>query len=113
MATIDPLLREELDELTSGMCKALNDPKRLILLYCLRDGPRTVSELCEAVGAPQANTSQHLAVLRDRGLLHAEQVGNRVRYSLRHPKVIEAIDLLRTIMGDELARQAALLSPDS
>ncbi len=113
MAAINPLLREELDELTSGMCKALNDPKRLVLLYCLRDGPRTVTELCEVVGAPQANTSQHLAVLRDRGLVQAEQFGNRVRYSLRHPKVIEAIDLLRTIMGEELERQAALLSHET
>lgn len=113
VAAIDPLLRQELDELTSGICKALNDPKRLVLLYCLRDGPRTVTELCDVVGAPQANTSQHLAVLRDRGLLKAEQVGNRVRYSLRHPKVIEAIDLLRAIMGEELTRQAALLGLES
>lgn len=90
------------------MCKALNDPKRLTLLYALRAGPRTVTELCEVVGAPQANTSQHLAVLRDRGLVKAEQLGNRVRYSLRHPKVIEAIDLLRGIMSQELARQSSL-----
>jgi ArsR family transcriptional regulator len=108
VGAIDSLLRQELDELTSGMCKALNDPKRLTLLYALRDGPRTVTELREVVGAPQANTSQHLAVLRDRGLGQAEQLGNRVRYSLRHPKVIEAIDVLRGIMSEELTRQSSL-----
>ena len=113
MAAIDPLLRQELNELTSGMCKALNDPKRLTLLYALREEPRTVTELCEVVGTPQANTSQHLAVLRDRGLVKGEQIGNRVRYSLRHPKVIEAIDLLRGIMSEELARQSALRTADA
>jgi ArsR family transcriptional regulator len=105
---IDALLRQELDELVASMCKALNDPKRLLLLYALRSGRYTVSELCELIEAPQSNTSQHLAVLRDRGLVEAERQGNNVVYSLRHPKVIGAIDVLRQVMSDELERQTAL-----
>jgi DNA-binding transcriptional ArsR family regulator len=108
---IDSLLRQELDELVASMCKALNDPKRLLLLYALRNGRYTVSELCELIEAPQSNTSQHLAVLRDRGLVEAERQGNNVVYSLRHPKVIDAIDILRGVMSDELERQTALRAP--
>ena len=108
VALVDPLLRQELDELGARMCKALNDPKRLVVLYALADGPHTVTELCEMIDAPQSNTSQHLAVLRDRGLIEAERQGNSVRYSLRHPKVLKAIDLLREVMADELDRQQAL-----
>jgi DNA-binding transcriptional ArsR family regulator len=108
---IDSLLRQELDELVASMCKALNDPKRLLLLYALRSGRYTVSELCELIEAPQSNTSQHLAVLRDRGLVEAERQGNNVVYSLRHPKVIDAIDILRGVMSDELERQTALRVP--
>jgi DNA-binding transcriptional ArsR family regulator len=111
VAPIDALLRQELDELVASMCKALNDPKRLLLLYALRYGRYTVSELCELIEAPQSNTSQHLAVLRDRGLVEAERQGNNVVYSLRHPKVIEAIDILRGVMSDELERQTALRAP--
>ena len=111
MAPIDTLLRRELDELVASMCKALNDSKRLLLLYALRDGRDTVTELCELIEAPQSNTSQHLAVLRDRGLVEAERQGNNVVYSLRHPKVIEAIDILRGVMSDELERQTALRAP--
>jgi DNA-binding transcriptional ArsR family regulator len=111
VAPIDALLRQELDELVASMCKALNDPKRLLLLYALRNGRYTVSELCELIEAPQSNTSQHLAVLRDRGLVEAERQGNNVMYSLRHPKVIEAIDILRAVMSDELERQTALRAP--
>lgn len=110
-AQIDALLRQELDELVASMCKALNDPKRLLLLYALRFGSHTVSELCQVIEAPQSNTSQHLAVLRDRGLVEAERQGNNVVYSLRHPKVIDAIDLLRSVMSDELDRQRALRAP--
>ena len=111
MAPIDSLLRQELDELVASMCKALNDSKRLLLLYALRYGRYTVSELCVLIEAPQSNTSQHLAVLRDRGLVEAERQGNNVVYSLRHPKVIEAIDILRGVMSDELERQTALRAP--
>jgi ArsR family transcriptional regulator len=111
VAPIDSLLRQELDELVASMCKALNDPKRLLLLYALQNGRYTVSELCELIEAPQSNTSQHLAVLRDRGLVEAERQGNNVVYSLRHPKVIDAIDILRGVMSDELERQTALRTP--
>lgn len=111
-APIDSRLRQELDELVASMCKALNDPKRLLLLYALRFGAHTVTELCEVIEAPQSNTSQHLAVLRDRGLVEAERQGNNVVYSLRHTKVVDAIDVLRSVMSDELTRRQALRSRD-
>lgn len=107
-ASIDQRLRRELDELVSTLCKAMNDAKRLVVLYALRDGPHTVSELCEVLEAPQSNTSQHLAVLRDRGLVDTQRQGNNVLYSLRHPKVIDAVDILRSVQEDELARRQAL-----
>lgn len=101
---IDPSLREEVTDLVASMCKALSDAKRLLLLYALQDGALTVSQLCEVIDAPQANTSQHLAVLRERGLVEATRQGNNVCYSLRHPQVIEAIDLLRDIRAAEVDR---------
>jgi len=109
--SIDPRLRQELDDLHAGMCKALSDPKRLLILYSLWDSSQSVSELCEAIGASQPNTSQHLAFLRERGVIDAERRGNTVVYSLRYPAVIEALDLLREVMADELARRQALRAP--
>lgn len=106
---IDTALRDELDELVAGMCKGLNDPKRLLLLYALADGPHTVSELCEILEAPQSNTSQHLAVLRTAGMVDTERQGNSVVYSLRHPKIIEAVDKLREIMSDEIGRRQRVI----
>lgn len=106
--SIDPHLREELTELVSEMCHAINEPKRLMVLYALRNKPRSVNELAEYLETPQSNTSQHLAVLRDRGLVEAERQGSRVLYHLRHPKVIQAVDLLREVLTEEIARQHAL-----
>jgi DNA-binding transcriptional ArsR family regulator len=47
-------------------------------------------------------------VLRNRGLVDTQRQGNAIRYSLRHPKILDAIDLLRAVMSDEVARQHAL-----
>ncbi|MEK7422368.1 MAG: metalloregulator ArsR/SmtB family transcription factor [Actinomycetota bacterium] len=106
---LNPLLRVELQDLVANMCKAINDPKRLLLLYALADGPRSVSELCTILDSPQSNASQHLAVLRAAGMVDAERSGSNVLYSLRHPKVLDAIDMLRVISRDELARRQASL----
>jgi ArsR family transcriptional regulator len=103
-----PGLREELEELTAGVCKALNDPKRLHILYALGEGPRSVGELCAELDVAQSNVSQHLAILRDRGLVEATRDGNRVFYDLRDHRVIDAIDLLREVMNEELDRRRSL-----
>lgn len=108
---LDARLRAELEELHARICKALNDPKRMLLIYALSESPRTVSELCEMLDAPQSNISQHLGILRDRGVVDATRNGNSVRYSLRHPKVVDAIDVLREVMADEFDRQQALRQP--
>jgi len=105
---VGPNMRRELDDLTSGMCRALNDPKRLAILYALAAGTYSVTELCELLEVSQSNISQHLTVLRDRGLVDTHREGNRVFYSLRDPRVVDAIDLLRSVMNDELSRRQAL-----
>lgn len=104
----DPKLREELEDLTAAVCRALNEPKRLMILYSLAEGPRSVGELCELLGVAQSNVSQHLAVLRGRGLVDAERDGSRSIYTLRDPRVVEAVELLRQVTNDELDRRQAI-----
>ena len=104
----DARLREELEDLTAGVCRALSDPKRLMLLYALDRGPRSVGELADLLEISQSNVSQHLALLRDRGLVDTEREANRVIYTLRHPQVVEAIDLLRGVTTAELDRRRAI-----
>jgi DNA-binding transcriptional ArsR family regulator len=108
MADVEEL-RQEFNLLVGMMCKALNDPKRLLILSLLGERPHTVSELVVELGSPQANVSQHLTVLRDRGLVTAERDGATVVYSLRHPRVLEAIGILRGVLRDELAGRQGLV----
>jgi len=98
----------EIHELHARICKAIADPKRLLIINELRDGPMTVGELSDALGISQSNCSQHLAILRDRGVLMAERAGTSVSYSLRSDKVLKAVDLLREFMAEDLGTRSKL-----
>lgn len=92
----------EFYELHARVCKAIADGKRLLIINELRDGPRSVGELADALGIPQANASQHLAILRDRGIVTARRAGSTIHYSLTSSKVVQAIDLLYEFMTERL-----------
>ena len=61
---------------------ALSLPSRVQILGCLRDGPRTVSELVDALGMEQSAVSHQLRVLREHELVKAERDGRSRRYAL-------------------------------
>lgn len=95
--------KEEIFRLHANVCKGLADPKRLFIIDALRDGERTVTDLCEELDIPQTNASQHLAVLREKGLVTTRREGQWVFYSLTSPKIIVAVDLLRDVMAEQHA----------
>lgn len=105
---MDREIAAQLQELHARICKAIADPKRLMIINELRDQELSVGDLCEALGLSQSNASQHLAVLRERGIVNSQRVGTNVYYSLRSPKVLMAVDLLREFLAEDLAEQGRL-----
>jgi ArsR family transcriptional regulator, virulence genes transcriptional regulator len=99
----------EVLKLQAELCKALADPKRLHIIKELREGERTVSELTNLLALKQANTSQHLAVLRRIGLISFRKDGNTVYYRLTNPKIAEACDLVHDVIAEQLQNQQSLL----
>lgn len=71
---------------------ALSTPSRLQILVCLRSGPRTVSEIVEAVGMEQSAVSHQLRVLRDHSVLRMRRIGRTRQYSLSDEHVGALID---------------------
>ncbi|HOE34127.1 MAG TPA: metalloregulator ArsR/SmtB family transcription factor [Anaerolineaceae bacterium] len=90
------------------VCHALSDPTRILLLYILRDGPRSVSELTERLKLPQSTISRHLRVLRDRALVTVEKRGTSNLYTITDTRVTDALDLLRQVLNQQLSEQAKL-----
>lgn len=87
-------------DLQAKLFRGFADPSRLSVLLALREGPLTVSEIVEATGLSQSNTSNHLGCLRDCGLVIAEQEGRYVTYHLSDDRVGELLDLAETLLAD-------------
>ena len=106
---VSTTLVQEITQLHADFCSALADSTRLILLYALADGPRNVTELTQELGLPQPTVSRHLKNLRDRGLVIATRQGMMVQYSLADKRVIDALDILRSIMRESIQKRASLV----
>lgn len=107
---MDQSLEKEINQLHAEFCAALADPKRLLILYTLADGPRTVTDLAETLELSQPAVSRHLKVLRERGMVIPTRLGPSVEYRLADLRLIEALDLLRAAMRDHLSHRAGLMS---
>jgi DNA-binding transcriptional ArsR family regulator len=105
---MDPQLLHEIDQLHAQLCEGLADPKRIALLYALREGATTVNQLAELLTLPQATVSRHLKILRERDLVNARRDGMNVYYSVSNDKVLDALDLLRQVLNEQLTRSAEL-----
>jgi ArsR family transcriptional regulator len=105
---VDRVLVEEVNLLHAQICQCMADPTRILILYSLAESPRYVTELAEALGVSQPTISRHLKMLRDRGLVTATREGNTVNYALHDRRIIQALDLLRTVMADILTQRAEL-----
>lgn len=91
------------------ICQALADPTRILLLYRLAEGPQNVGELAAALNISQPTVSRHLKVLRERGMVTTTRYGATVEYRLIDDRPIQALDLLRSVLHDSLARNAELI----
>jgi ArsR family transcriptional regulator len=105
---ITPTLKQEITNLHAGICSALAEPRRILILYALYEKPSNVSDLAKAVGISQPTASRHLNVLRERGLVEARREGQSVINTLADERVIQALDLLREVLASKLQSQAAL-----
>lgn len=90
-----------------ALTQALADPLRYDILRALMGGAATVSELTALTGATQPNISNHLALLRARGLARATREGRLMRYEIHDPAVAGLIEALAAVAGAPQGRPAA------
>jgi DNA-binding transcriptional ArsR family regulator len=77
--------------------KAIAHPLRLKVLCVLSDGELSVQEIVDSVGTSQSNISQHLAILRDKGVLATRKDANRVFYRIGDPRTVKLVGMMRDV----------------
>jgi len=96
--------------LHAQVLRDLGHPRRLMILDHLHSGEKSVGELVEFLGLPQAKVSRHLKDLRDQGIVTARRNGNTVFYSLADSRIVLACDLLHDFLADRMKDNRAFAS---
>jgi DNA-binding transcriptional ArsR family regulator len=107
--TPDPDQYDALRRFKADVFQVLAHPTRIHIIECLREGERTVGSLLDEIGVEPANASQHLSVLRSKGLVVNRKEGNLVFYSLRDPLLIEVLDKMKLYFRAHLEEATAML----
>ena len=81
----------------SRSLKAMSHPLRLKILCTLGEQEVSVQDIVERVGTSQSNISQHLAILRDKGILDSRKDANRVYYRMVDSRTLKLIDMMRDL----------------
>lgn len=91
-----PLISHDADIARAALyLKAMSHPLRLKILCTLGNERVSVQDIVDKVGTTQSNISQHLGILRDKGILACQKDANRVFYYIEHPSTLKLIEMLR------------------
>lgn len=91
------MVREEDVQTASRSLKAISHPLRLKILCILGENEVSVQDIVEHVGTSQSNISQHLAILRDKGILASRKEANRVFYRVGDARILKLIDMMQDV----------------
>ncbi len=103
------MTNRQLYKLHASICHTLANPKRLEIIDRLRRSEMSVTGLARAMEISQSNLSQHLAVMRHKGIVTTRRNGLNVFYRLSSPKIIRACDLMRQVLLEHLDSGAKIV----
>ena len=91
------MVKDEDVQLASRSLKAISHPLRLKILCILGENEVSVQDIVENVGTSQSNISQHLAILREKGILTTRKEANRVFYRVDDPRMLKLIVMMQDL----------------
>lgn len=92
---MDELLKPEFLDEVCQIVKILGHPVRIKIIEHLENGPATVGQLQQTISLSQPVTSQHLRLMKDKGILSSQRDGNMIRYSIANPISLSFLNCLR------------------
>jgi len=101
---------EEIYELQADLCKIFSNAKRLEIINSLKDKEMSASELIERIGLSKANLSQHMGVLKSKGVILTRREGVNIYYRISNPKIIQACHLIREVLFEQFKEKGKMVS---
>jgi len=100
---------KELYEIHAEVCKVFSNSTRLEILNLLRDEEMSVTELIEKTKLSQANISQHLSIMKSKGIVISDRKGKNIYYKLSNPKIVRAFDIIREVLAEKLKENGKIV----
>lgn len=100
---------EKLYELHAEVCKVFSNSTRLEILNLLREKELSVTELIEKTRLSQANISQHLSIMKSKGIVTSDRKGKNIYYKLTNPEIIKAFDIIRDVLAEKLRENGKIV----
>ncbi len=99
----------ELYKIHADMCKIFSNPTRLEILNLLRDKELSVTELIGKTRLSQTNVSQHLSIMKSKGIVTSNRKGKNIYYKLTNPKIIKAFDIMKEVLAERLKKNGKII----
>lgn len=100
---------KELYKLHADFCKFMANPKRIEILFMLGEKEMCVDEIASQMNVRVPNISQHLAIMRERGVVEVRREGTKMYYKLANPKTLEACIIMRDAMIEQMKKQLEMI----
>ncbi len=108
-ASVESSQQDALRRFKADIFQVLAHSTRIHIIECLRDGELNVGAILSRIAVEPANGSQHLAVLRSKGLVVNRKEGNQVYYSLRDPLLTQVLDTMKAYFRAHIEGSVAIL----
>ncbi|MDF2544925.1 MAG: ArsR family transcriptional regulator [Herbinix sp.] len=100
---------KELYKLHADFCKFMSNPKRIEILFLLGEKEMCVDEIASAMEVKVPNISQHLAVMREKGVVDVRREGTKMYYIIANPKTLQACIIMRDAMVEQMEKQFEMI----
>lgn len=101
--------QKELYKLHADYCKFMANPKRIEILFLLGEKEMCVDEIASEMQIRIPNISQHLAVMREKGVVEVRREGRKMYYTLANPKTLKACIIMREAMVEQIEKQIDMI----
>jgi len=101
---------EPIYELHADLCKIFCNAKRVEIIDSLKDKEMSASELIARIGLSKANLSQHMSVLKLKGVILTRREGVNIYYRIANPKILQACQLIREILFEQFREKRKIVS---
>lgn len=95
---------KEIYKLHADFCKFMANPKRIEILFLLGEKELCVEEITEKMGINTPNVSQHLSIMREKGVVVTRREGTKIYYSIASPKTLQACLIMRDAMIEQMEK---------